>query len=150
MYCCILNLYAENVCEFIFQPLSTCRLFILSFLHYIFCNILPWHSVPNWYCRYQSFSPSPPQQNFRQLFFSFWKVWGYPTSLISRFINFNNFPHTLTEEIIKMVYFTISSKLKSHFLVIFQSRSFAKVSNTHFIIFSFRTPDSFPEEIFWS
>ena len=41
------------------------------------------------YCRYQSLSHSPPQQNFRQLFFSFRKVWGYPTSIISWFINFN-------------------------------------------------------------
>ena len=40
------------------------------------------------YCRYQSLSHSPPQQNFRQLFFSFRKVWGYPTSLIWGFINF--------------------------------------------------------------
>ena len=40
------------------------------------------------YCRYQSLSHSLPQQNFWQLFFSFWKVWGYPTLLISWFINF--------------------------------------------------------------
>ena len=42
------------------------------------------------YCRHQSLSHSPPQQNFRQVFFSFGNVWGYPTSLISWFINFNN------------------------------------------------------------
>ena len=40
------------------------------------------------YCRYQSLPHSPPQQNIRQLFFSFRKVWGYPTSLIWWFINF--------------------------------------------------------------
>ena len=52
--------------------------------------LLQWQSVSSsWYCRYQSLLHSSPQQNFRQLFFSFWKVWGYPTSLISWFINFN-------------------------------------------------------------
>ena len=32
---------------------------------------------------------------------------------------------------------------------IIQSRSFARAWNTHFIIFSFRARDSFPEGIFW-
>ena len=32
--------------------------------------------------------------------------------------------------------------------IIYQSQSFARVCNTHFIIFSFRARDSFPEEIF--
>ena len=41
------------------------------------------------HCRCHPLSHSPPQQNFRQLFFSPRKVWGYPTSLISWFINFN-------------------------------------------------------------
>ena len=36
----------------------------------------------------QCYLKSPPQQNFRQLFFTFRKVWGYPTALISWFINF--------------------------------------------------------------
>ena len=49
---------------------------------------MPRQSVSSSYCRYQSLSHSPPQQNFRQLFFSFRKVWGYPTSLIWWFINF--------------------------------------------------------------
>ena len=62
--------------------------FILFVLHYIFCNILPWQSVSSCYCSYHSLSHSPTQQNFRQLFFSFLKVWGYPTSLLSWFINF--------------------------------------------------------------
>ena len=35
-------------------------------------------------------------------------------------------------------------------LSFFQPRSFARVWNTHFIIFSFPARDSFPEEIFWS
>ena len=71
-----------------FQPLSISRKFILFVLYYIFCNILPWQSISSSYCRYQSLSHSPPQQNFRQLLFSFQKVWGYPTLLIWWFINF--------------------------------------------------------------
>ena len=35
-------------------------------------------------------------------------------------------------------------------LLVIQSRSFARVWNTHFIIFSFHAQDSFPERIFWS
>ena len=35
-------------------------------------------------------------------------------------------------------------------LSIIQSRSFARVWNTQFIIFSFRARDSYPEENFWS
>ena len=46
--------------------------------------------ISSFCCRYHLLSYSPPQQNFRQLFFSFRKVWGYPTLLISWFINFNN------------------------------------------------------------
>ena len=50
-----------------------------------------WQSVSSSHCCccYQSLSHSPPQQNFRQLFFSFQKMWGYPTWLIWWFINFN-------------------------------------------------------------
>ena len=43
-------------------------------------------------------------------------------------------------------YLSISTKWYSGF---FQLRSFAIVWNTHFIIFSFRSRDSFPEVIFW-
>ena len=67
-----------------FQPLSIyiSRSFISFALHCLLCSILPWQSVSSSYCRYQSLSHSPPQQNFWQLFFSFPKVCGYPTSLI--------------------------------------------------------------------
>ena len=55
---------------------------------YFICSSIVWQSVSRSYCRYHSLWHSPPQQNFRQLFFSFRKVWGYPTALISWFINF--------------------------------------------------------------
>ena len=72
--CCILILYAENVCEFVFQPLSIPRKFILYVCFYMFicfvCNTMfPWQSASSSYYRYESLSHSPPQQNFRQLFF---------------------------------------------------------------------------------
>ena len=59
----------------------------ISFLHYLFFGFLPWHSVPsvattvviNCY-------RTPASPKFRQLYFSFRKMWGYPTSSISWFI----------------------------------------------------------------
>ena len=40
------------------------------------------------------------------------------------------------------------AEISRHFLCFIQSRSFARVWNTHFIILSFRVRDSFPEEFY--
>ena len=52
--------------------------FICSSL--FFCNFSP--------CRYQSLYTLPASPKFRQPFFSFLKMWGYPTLPISWFFNF--------------------------------------------------------------
>ena len=68
--------------NFKMKALLTLQLSFISF---------PMQSVSSsWYCRYQSLSHSPPQQNFWRLLFSFRKVQGYPTSLILWLIKFNN------------------------------------------------------------
>ena len=54
----------------------------------IFCHDSQ-YLAPTLYCRDQSLSHLPPQQNIRQLFLSFRKVPGCTTSLISWFIDFN-------------------------------------------------------------
>ena len=69
-----------------------CPLLAISFV--IFCHGSQY--LAGSYYRYQFLSHSPPQQNFWQQFFSFRKVWGYPTALISWFINFN-WVHTVIE-----------------------------------------------------
>ena len=66
-----------------FYFLTTKYLQIIDFI----CSSIVWQSVSSSCSRYHSLSHSPPQQNFRQLFFSFWKVRGYLTSLLSWFID---------------------------------------------------------------
>ena len=56
---------------------------------YIICSSIVWQSASSSYCHCHLLSHSPLHQNFGQLFFNFHKVWGYPISLISWFINFN-------------------------------------------------------------
>ena len=69
-----------------FYFLTTMYFQIINFI----CSSIVWQSVSSSCRRYHSLSHSPRQQNFRQLCFSFWKVWEYPTSLISWFINFKH------------------------------------------------------------
>ena len=84
----------------------------------------------SWYCHYQSLSHSPPQQNFRQLFFSFQEVQGYPTSLISWFINFKGYGYdkvsatelierAVEDEAGKSCYMSVRTYLQKFYTVIF-------------------------------
>ena len=81
----IIFIFLSHPPPIMFYFLLTTKYF--QIIHLI-CSSIVWQSVSSSCCRYHSLSHSPPQQNFWQLFFSFWKVWGYLTALISWFINF--------------------------------------------------------------
>ena len=51
---------------------------------YFICSSIVWESVFSSYSHYHSLSQSPPQQNFRQLFFSFRKVRGCGCSFVAK------------------------------------------------------------------
>ena len=81
--------------KWIFEPLGI--LMVFQIIYCFFSSISTSLSLfqmevsrylASYFCRYQSLSHFPPQQNFASCFFSFRKVWGYATSLISWFINF--------------------------------------------------------------
>ena len=67
-----------------FYFLTTKYFQIIDFI----CSSIVWQSASSSCSRYHSLSHSPPQQNFRQPFFSFRKVRGYLTSLLSWFTDF--------------------------------------------------------------
>ena len=84
----------------IFQALSILMVFQIYFIFSLFILLFFIMEVSIWlaatvitnrYC-------TSVLTKFRQLFLSFQKMWGYPTSPISWFINFNNLPQLLDYE----------------------------------------------------